>query len=104
MTNTLNNLERLQNWYHATCDGDWEHSYGIHVTTLDNPGWSVDIDLTETDLEDRELLPVQIERSQVDWIFVSRTPAKFQIRCGPHNFDEGLKHFCDWAEAIGEPE
>jgi hypothetical protein len=102
MKDTLNNLERLQTWYHSNCNGDWEHSYGITVTTIDNPGWSVDIDLTETDLEDREFQPLRIERSQDDWVFISKTSSKFQLRCGPHNLDECLKQFCDWAGVTGE--
>ncbi len=33
------------------CDGDWEHTYGITVSTSDNPGWIVDIDIEGTPLE-----------------------------------------------------
>ena len=38
-----NALQALQQWYLAQCDGDWEHGYGVSITTLDNPGWSLDI-------------------------------------------------------------
>jgi hypothetical protein len=41
-------LERLQRWYLGECNGDWEHSYGVRIDTLDNPGWIVTIDLHET--------------------------------------------------------
>jgi ribosomal protein L37E len=34
-------LSKLSDWYAAQCDGDWEHEFGIHIGTLDNPGWSV---------------------------------------------------------------
>ena len=33
------------NWYKTNCDGDWEHSYGITLQTLDNPGWHLTVDL-----------------------------------------------------------
>ncbi|MFK0239099.1 Imm53 family immunity protein, partial [Streptomyces vinaceus] len=33
---------------------DWEHEWGVKIATLDNPGWTVEIDLEETDLEGRE--------------------------------------------------
>ncbi len=34
-------LSRLQRWYSAQCDGDWEHGLGVRIETLDNPGWMV---------------------------------------------------------------
>ena len=40
----------LQNWYHSNCDGGWEHLYGVKIDTLDNPGWSVAIDLEDTEI------------------------------------------------------
>jgi hypothetical protein len=30
-------LERLERWYAAQCNGDWKHTYGITLETLDNP-------------------------------------------------------------------
>lgn len=41
----------LQNWYHQYCDGDWEHAQNFTITTIDNPGWSVTINLVGTKLE-----------------------------------------------------
>jgi len=41
-------IEWLQKWYADHCDGDWEHEYGIVIETLDNPGWSIVIDLKNT--------------------------------------------------------
>jgi hypothetical protein len=43
-------LARLRAWYSARCDGNWEHEHGVKIDTLDNPGWSVVIDLEGTDL------------------------------------------------------
>ena len=40
----------LQAWYVSQCDGDWEHQNGISISTLDNPGWEVPIDLVDVDL------------------------------------------------------
>jgi hypothetical protein len=31
-------LRWLQDWHAGQCDGDWEHSYGVDIGTLDNPG------------------------------------------------------------------
>jgi hypothetical protein len=41
-------IQGLQNWYLAKCDGDWEHEFGISIETLDNSGWMVTIDLSNT--------------------------------------------------------
>lgn len=36
-----NELIWLQSFYNRLCDGDWEHSFGVNLTTLDNPGWDL---------------------------------------------------------------
>lgn len=57
----------IENWYLSQCDGDWEHSYGVEITTLDNPGWCVKINLDGTELEGLEVEYVLIEKSDDDW-------------------------------------
>lgn len=47
-------LQALQAWYAQQCNGDWEHRWGVEITTLDNPGWRVQIDLVGTALEGRD--------------------------------------------------
>ena len=90
-------LTLLQNWYATQCNGDWEHSYGIEITTLDNPGWSLQIQLYETELQDVELAEIQLDRSEQDWLFCSLNPEKtiFHAACGPHNLVEVLQIFND---------
>jgi hypothetical protein len=51
-------LRSLQEWYASQCDGDWEHGHGVEITTLDNPGWLVKINLIGTELEARIFEPV----------------------------------------------
>jgi hypothetical protein len=46
-------LRWLMQWYVGQCDNDWEHTYGVEIGTLDNPGWSLKVDLRETALEGR---------------------------------------------------
>ncbi|MEV8403368.1 Imm53 family immunity protein [Streptomyces niveus] len=43
-------LDWLRNWYAQQCDGEWEHERGVRIATLDNPGWTVSIDLEESEL------------------------------------------------------
>ncbi|BFV59917.1 hypothetical protein KCMC57_up50210 [Kitasatospora sp. CMC57] len=58
----LDPLGFLTAWYTAQCDGDWEHEYGIRIETLDNPGWSVEVDLEGTGLDG--VLPDRIETDE----------------------------------------
>jgi hypothetical protein len=94
----MTNLDRLQAWYVSQCDGDWEHSYGITISTLDNPGWTLEIELNETELEEQEFEAYRLERSADDWLFAQRKEMKFKVACGPKNLDEAMAIFCDWAE------
>ncbi|HVG62554.1 MAG TPA: immunity 53 family protein [Hyalangium sp.] len=49
----MDDLEWLERWYSAQCNGDWEHHRGVTIQSLDNPGWLVTIDLEGTELEAR---------------------------------------------------
>ncbi len=60
-------LSILEKWYSAQSNGDWEHQYAVHIDTLDNPGWVLEIDLAGTDAEDCFLKRVVIQRSETDW-------------------------------------
>ncbi|MBL7662724.1 immunity 53 family protein, partial [bacterium] len=66
----MNVFQQLGDWYMSQCDGDWEHSYGVVIETLDNPGWRIKIDLAETRLSGRFFDAVQINNSETDWIVV----------------------------------
>jgi hypothetical protein len=54
-------LSWLQRWYSAHCDGEWEHGFGVTIETLDNPGWSVKIDVEGTELV---FTPLSLQRMQ----------------------------------------
>jgi hypothetical protein len=90
-------LERLQAWYVNQCNGDWEHGAGITISSIDNPGWSIRIDLRDTCLETQPFKRVQHERSAFDWLHAWRTGDEFCVACGPKNLEEALDLFCTWA-------
>lgn len=48
-------LDWFSQWYDAQCDGDWEHGFGASIGAIDNPGWSLKIDLKGTDCDGRTL-------------------------------------------------
>ena len=95
----LSALEQLEKWYVARCDGLWEHTWGVEIGTLDNPGWRVRINLNETPQDGAALEMVKIERSDRDWIFYWAAENQFQIACGPENLSEAIQLFIEWFES-----
>jgi hypothetical protein len=89
-------IERLQDWYKLNCDGDWEHNYGFSITTLDNPGWSIKIDLTETCLEKLDFnKQFQNLEQKHDWYIIRTIKEVLEMSCGPENLNQVLKIFLD---------
>jgi hypothetical protein len=85
----MESLTELQRWYLDQCDEDWEHSYGVTIGTLDNPGWSLTIDLVDTALEGKPFEPIQYgmlneaETSEDEWIHCKVEDNKFTAFGGP---------------------
>lgn len=88
----------VQKWYADHVDGDWEHQNGVEIATLDNPGWSVRIDVAESELSDRAFDAVTVERSERDWVHARVREGKFEAYGGPGNLPEMLACFRRWAE------
>ncbi|UNO42211.1 immunity 53 family protein [Streptomyces sp. MST-110588] len=91
-------LDWLQSWYAAQCDGDWEHEWGVTIGTLDNPGWTVAINLEGTDLADRAYSRQQVTRGERDWVTAWTSDSTFHAACGPGNLTEALTLFRAWAD------
>jgi hypothetical protein len=66
----MDELQRLQQWYRLQCNWDWEHSFGLTIDALDNPGWQVSIDLIETELKKKSFASISRGDSEddSDWI------------------------------------
>jgi Immunity protein 53 len=92
-------LNWLQEFYLSECDGQWEHGVGYTISTLDNPGWSIDFDLEATPLENKAFEPIRLERTENDWVHCRVEANLFQGRGGPKNLTELLTIFRDWASA-----
>ena len=92
-------MEWLQTWYANQCDGDWEHSYGVAIDTLDNPGWSVQIDLTDTPLDGRSYSRQETHRTEHDWVVTWIANGQFHVACGPGNLVEAVSRFRRWSES-----
>ena len=101
------NVERLQSWYLSQCDEDWEHTYGIRIESLDNPGWYVVIDLVDTPLDGRLFEPVRQgiadhfdiddDHENPDWIDCRVEEGQFRAAGGPMKLDELIGVFLTWA-------
>ena len=92
-------LEDLQAWYRSQCDGDWEHNQGVTITTLDNPGWSVKIDLQDTLLESAPFPAFEDKQSDSRWIVCKVENAQFHGAGDPDRLGDILDAFTRWARA-----
>ena len=101
------NLTWLSEWYLAQCDSDWEHTFGVKIDTLDNPGWSLKIELTDTDLQKRTFERVAHGKPTDDleewqrtggWWIASVSGRVFEAHCGPLDLSTVIGIFREWAE------
>ena len=103
-----NDLDWLMNWYVRACNGDWEHTYGIKIDTLDNPGWLLEIDLKETPLEGltfesrhgEPAADLQEWRELGSWWTAKANGRHFTSACGPTDLEHVIKVFRKWAESL----
>jgi hypothetical protein len=95
----MNTLNELQKWFYDRCNGDWEHGGGVKIATLDNPGWSLDVTLRGTDMENRVLRIVKTERSEEDWFWCWTEGATFKARGGARNLEEMIEFFVRWSNS-----
>ena len=89
-------IERIQDWYKLNCNGDWEHSYGYSIATLDNPGWTIRIDLAETCLDKLDFKKeFQNPAYEHDWFIIKTDKETLDISCGPENLKQVFEIFLD---------
>ena len=95
----MDELQQLQDWYISQCNQDWEHTYGVKIDTLDNPGWTLEVDLRETELAGRSFEPLSRGDTEddADWIRCKVEQEKFMGAGGANNLTELLRVFLTWA-------
>ncbi len=99
MSEKRSSLSKLEQWYASQCNGDWEHAYGVRIDTLDNPGWTVAIDLRDTRKEFCVLERQKIARTENDWIQYWVEERQFRVGCGPLNLSEATEIFVRWFDS-----
>lgn len=67
----------IQDWFKNSCDGDWEKGEVIQITTLDTPGWEVEIDISKTSIANLEIKWILNEINRQDWYGVKVENQKF---------------------------
>lgn len=87
-------LTRLQNWYLINCNGDWEHSYGISINTVDNPGFTIRVDLFDTCLQHLHYNK-QIDNGTFDWFFIKVADKVLEASGDPTKLTTILTIFLD---------
>lgn len=95
----MDNISKLCGWYERQCVDDWHEDFGVNISTLDNPGWSLKVDLKGTALEGKSFQEVGINRSDRDWVTARRSGDTFEAFGGPSNLNEMIESFLSWAEA-----
>ena len=95
----MNMLNWLMAWYKSNCDGDWEHLFGVKIGTLDNPGWMVDIDLSDTPIEDKDFEMIEENKGDDDWFFCHIKDGMFSGRGDPDKLEKILEVFKEWTES-----
>lgn len=96
--NTEEAVVWLQNWYANQCNGLWEQSKRIQISTIDNPGWSISINLKDTYLEGKTLDTKKQENSDTDWFYYWIKDNKFEAAGGSRNLLDMIKIFRRWIE------
>lgn len=91
-------LSWLARWYRMQCNGDWEHCFGVRITTLDNPGWNVQIDITETELDGLTIDYLLEERSETDWFGIAVQKQQFNAGGDPSKLNFLLQRFQELVE------
>lgn len=92
-------LADLQAWYASNCDGDWEHTFVIEVSTLDNPGWMLTVDLEGTNLEEKPFPKIEESASETDWLTCWVGDLQFHGAGDPGKLERMTAIFIDWAKS-----
>jgi hypothetical protein len=92
-------IEVLQSWYASQCNDVWEHSFGVEITNIDNPGWKVKINGVVA----KKQIDINSERNDADWIRVKATESEFIGYGGAGNLKEILMLAVDWLQYMNLP-
>lgn len=64
-TEKENDVTWLGAWFKSKCNGDWEYAKAITILTTIEPGWQVDIELSDEKIKSQQ--ETSLEKSEKDW-------------------------------------
>jgi hypothetical protein len=107
----MSEIEWFMDWYLSNCNDDWEHQYGVKIDTLDNPGWTLTVDLSGTALADRAFTRIDHDMMNADQGLVSDASwwscrienHQFCAACGPKDLVSVLAIFRAWVSETPSP-
>jgi hypothetical protein len=86
-------IERMEEWFANQLNGDWEHQGDISITTLDNPGWLIEVDLdTVVGEVYREISSFNEQESELDYVtfYYDEIENSVRVICGVGNLSHAL--------------
>ncbi len=101
----MNTITELQSWYLSQCVDDWEHSCGVKVETLDNPGWLLKIDLIDTEMQNVEYteysygVGIKADSSGNNWLHTKVEGNQYVGYGGPEKLQELIRIFLGWVKS-----
>jgi hypothetical protein len=101
----VSRISELQEWYLSQCNANWEHEFGVKINTLDNPGWTIEIDLEGTDIQEKPFaehaygVGEAAGKSGDDWLACKIEEHKFKAAGGPRKLEEMIGVFLNWTKA-----
>ena len=91
---SIDSLLWLQQWFASHCNGEWEHEAGISLNTLDNPLWSLKIEVTGTYLENYPSFHHEEgEWGNDNWLECHLENGLFQASCGTSRLTDMIAFF-----------
>lgn len=97
------NVSWLMQWFRDRCDGSWEHEFGITISTLDNPGWRLSVDLRETKFSAMEMAEISIESSEHDWFVCRIVDRRFEAAGDAMKLNRLIEEFKKAIDAYESP-
>jgi hypothetical protein len=88
-------------WYESQCDGEWEHGFGPSIGTIDNPGWSLKIELAGTQWDGHTMGRIQHNYDdETEWWTCWVEENAFHGAGGPLQLGAMIEAFRRWTEAL----
>lgn len=88
----------IEEWYLENQAEEWGGTTSVKIETIDNPGWSVKINLQETNLENKSFNDFFDDKSEDDWILCEVKEGFFHGVGDAKKLSTILNIFKEWAE------